>query len=288
MMALTKLDRLSALLEGLAPVVRLEHSSQSRIQGPETAKENAIRLYFLIQGTAQLQTGGKVQGIEAPALVAIDAKQTFVLDRFSSTDARRLIAALVDLTGPVAALFLEEFECARTVALQDDEPALRLAISMIESELDAPRCGQPALLDRAGDILFIGLLRYLVAHPGTHGQGLFSGLADPRIAKALVAMHQQPAFGWDLELLAQEAGMSRTAFASKFHEVMRRPPGKYLSSIRLAMAQRAVDQGKGLKEAARVAGYQNSSALSRALSKSRQQELQGHALVEAKSAFHIP
>ena len=82
-------------------------------------------------------------------------------------------------------------------------------------------------------------------------------------------MHQRPAFGWNLELLAQEAGMSRTAFATKFHETMRHPPGKYLSAIRLAIAQRAVDWGQGLKEAAGVAGYENSSALSRALAKAR-------------------
>jgi AraC-like DNA-binding protein len=108
-----------------------------------------------------------------------------------------------------------------------------------------------------------------VAHPIARGAGLFNGLADPRIAKALVAMHERPAFGWDLELLAQEAGMSRTAFATKFHQTMRRPPGKYLSAIRLALAQRAVDLGKGLKEAARAAGYESSSALSRALTRSR-------------------
>jgi len=111
----------------------------------------------------------------------------------------------------------------------------------------------------------------LVAHPVVNGGGLFNGLADPRIARALVAMHQRPAFPWRLELLAQEAGMSRTALATKFHETMRRPPGRYLAAIRLAMAQRAVDLGKGLKEAAKVAGYENSSALSRALAKARLQ-----------------
>ena len=84
-------------------------------------------------------------------------------------------------------------------------------------------------------------------------------------------MHQRPAFAWGLELLAQEAGMSRTAFATKFRETMQRPPGKYLAAIRLALAQRAVDLGKGLKEAARIAGYENSSALSRALTKARMQ-----------------
>lgn len=271
-MSEAKLDRLSALLEGLAPVVTLGLSSPGRLQGaPHPDKDNALQLYFLTRGRAELEFGGSSQRLESPALVAVHASQSFVLHKLTAKDPNRLIGAHVQLTGPVATLFLQEFAQPRTVSLADDEPALRLAVAMIESELNAPRCGQPAMLNRAGDILFIGLLRYLVAHPVASGGGLFNGLADPRIAKALVAIHQRPAFGWDLELLAQEAGMSRTAFATKFHETMRRPPGKYLGAIRLAIARRAVDLGKGLKEAARLAGYENSSALSRALSRSRLQ-----------------
>lgn len=267
-----KLDRLSALLQGLAPVVTLGLTGQGRLHGvPHPVNDSVLQLYFLTRGSAVLEVGGSSQSLESPALVAVHASQPFVLHKFTANDPNRLIGAQVQLTGPVATLFLEEFAQPRTVSLADDEPALRLAVAMIESELNAPRCGQPAMLNRAGDILFIGLLRYLVAHPVSQRGGLFNGLADPRIAKALVAMHQRPAFGWDLALLAQEAGMSRTAFATKFHETMRRPPGKYLSAIRLAIAQRAVDLGKGLKEAARLAGYENSSALSRALARSRSQ-----------------
>jgi len=258
-----------ALLEGLAPLVTLGLVSDARVDGaPSGDNDTDLQLFFLTRGRAELKINGVRQTIESPALVAAHASKPFVFHRFTAKDASRLVQARVQLTGPVATLFLEEFAQPRTVSLADDEPALQLAVAMIESELDAPRCGQPALLNRAGDILFIGLLRYLVAHPSDQESGLFNGLADPRIAKALVAMHQRPAFGWDLELLAKEAGMSRTAFATKFHQTMRRPPGKYLAAIRLALAQRAVDLGKGLKEAAKVAGYGNSSALSRALAKS--------------------
>jgi len=269
-MSETKLDRLSALLAGLAPVVRLRLCTEARVQGGAGAADpTALHLFFLTRGSATLTVDAGAQRIDGPALVAVHAGRPHTLHGFSCDDAGRLLVAEVALTGPVATLFLEEFAQPRTVPLGDGEPALRLAVAMIEAELHAPRCGQPALLDRAGDILFIGLLRHLVAHPGAHGEGLFNGLADARIARALVAMHQRPAHGWDLERLAQEAGMSRTAFATTFHRVMRRPPGKYLAAIRLAMAQRAVDLGKGLKEAARVAGYDNSSALSRALARSR-------------------
>ncbi len=270
MMSDVKLDRLSSILEGLAPLVTVQLACEDRLEGGQRAgQETDLLLFFLTQGSAQLQVDGVPQQLMSPALMAVRASQPFVFHRFSVPNPRRLMMARVQLTGPVATLFLEEFSQPRTVSLTDEEPALRWAVAMIESEMDAPRCGQPALLNRAGDILFIGLLRYLVAHPGAQGSGLFKGLADPRIAKALVAMHQRPAWGWDLELLAKEAGMSRTAFATKFHQTMRKPPGKYLSEIRLALAQRAVDSGRGLKEAAKLAGYGNSSALSRALNKSR-------------------
>jgi AraC-like DNA-binding protein len=141
---------------------------------------------------------------------------------------------------------------------------------MIDAELSAPRCGQPALLHRAAGILFVGLLRHLVANPGGRPAGLFMGLADTRIAKALVAMHQSPGHDWTLERLADEAGMSRTSFATIFRDLMDKTPGRYLSALRLALAERAVSAGKGLKEAARTVGYRNASALSRALTKARQ------------------
>lgn len=266
----SKLDRLSALLDGLAPEVTLAMSAADRVDGrPGTHEPLVLWLYLVTRDAVQLENTGETHRIESPALIALRSDQTYLLSGISSVDPCRLICARVRLTGPVATLFLEEFAQTRIVALSQDEPALRLAVNLIEAELNVPRCGQPALLHRAGDILFIGLLRYLVAHPGVHGSGLFNGLADPRIAKALVAMHQRPAFDWDLERLAYEAGMSRTAFASTFREVMKRTPGKYLAAIRLAIAQRAVDLGKGLKEAARTAGYANTSALSRALSRAR-------------------
>lgn len=267
-----KLDRLSALLEGLAPVVTFPAFAQAHEQvGSSAVDSPGLQLYCVPSGATELEINGSRLLVESPSLVAFRAGQSCVFHPSKTNQLNRLIEVHVRLTGPVAKLFLEEFEQPRTIQLVDDEPALHLAVTMIESELHAPRCGHPALLNRAGDIMFIGLLRHLVAHPGAHGAGLFNGLADPRIARALVAMHQNPALRWDLDRLAQTAGMSRTAFATKFHDTMRRPPGKYLSAIRLALARRSVDMGKGLKEAARVAGYTNTSALSRALAKAKLQ-----------------
>lgn len=265
-----RLDRLSALVDGLAPVVTLTTDCAVRPTACEgVAADRGLIVYLLSAGTLRLNRSGTSTDVQAPALVALQAQVPHQLERMDGPAALRLICARADLTGPVAPLFLQEFAELRVLSLVDDEPALRLAMTMIELELGAPRCGQPALLQRVGDILFIGLLRYLVAHPSREGTGLFNGLADPRIAKALVAMHQRPEADWSLERLAHEAGLSRTAFAATFRQVMRQTPGKYLAALRLALAQRAVEQGKGLKEAARIAGYGNTSALSRSLSRAR-------------------
>ena len=146
--------------------------------------------------------------------------------------------------------------------------ALQVAhiVRLMASEMAASRCGQPLLMDRAGDILLIGVLRHLIAQP-ERTTGLFTALADPRLAKTLVAMHSDASRPWTLEILADVAGMSRTSFATQFKELMRSTPGKYLGNLRLALAHRLVASGTGLKKAARATGYASASTLSRAMSR---------------------
>jgi AraC-like DNA-binding protein len=265
-----KLDRLSALLQGLAPQVQLSVVSVNPLVGRPCAEESPfLRIYLLKKGTVQLKTLDQIHHIQSPALISLRSDQDFELTGLEPQHLCPLMAAETRFVGPIGALFLEEFQKARIISLDACEPSLDLTVAMIEVELKAQRCGHPALLKSAGDILFIGLLRHMVTHPLALESGIFNGLADPRIAKALVAFHQDPDLDWSLDRLAQEAGMSRTAFASKFRQVMGATPGAYMRSIRLAMAQNAVEMGKGLKAAARLAGYANASALSRALSKTK-------------------
>lgn len=264
-----RLDRLSALLEGLSPRVQV-YQPVPGIDSLSVAAEASLflHLYLLAEGEMQLQlptTDSRV--LKAPCIVVCRSDTAHLLVASSPAAFRQLMCARAFLDGPVAALLLNEFKSPQVVLIDGAEPSLHYVIGLIASELEAPRCGQPALLHRAGDILFIGLLRHMIAHSGVSGHGLLSGLADPRIARALVAIHTHPQDRWTLELLAEEAGMSRTAFANTFREVIRETPGRYLSTIRLAIAQRAVHLGKGLKAAARDAGYTNPSALSRALSR---------------------
>lgn len=275
-----RLDRLSALLEGVAPVVTLSGEGAAGGDPPDASAPPALHLHLLIQGNALCHVAGHVQALTAPALVV---RASAPGPGLTPRGPARVISLRADLTGPLADLLLQEFEVPRVVADVGEEPTLQLAMSLMASELHMPRCGHPALLSRAGDILFIGLLRHWVAHPGPAAAGLFAGLAEPRLARALVAMHQRPAWGWNLEHLAHEAGMSRTAFATAFRRVVQKTPGRYLAEVRWAVAQRVLDQGQGLKQAARASGYRNVSALSRALT--RQARGQARAAVGPAASF---
>lgn len=263
-----RLDRLSALLAGLAPRMQVSRApadvSSLAVAADATP---CLYLHLLAEGEMRLELPASTgQALSAPCIVICRADTPHTLSAASPAAFRHLMCARAWLEGPVAPLLLGEFAEARVVSLLGAESSLGHLLNLIAAELEAPRCGQPALLDRAGDILFIGLLRHLIAHPTTTG-GLLNGLADPRIARALVAIHARPQDKWTLETLALEAGMSRTAFANTFREVMRQTPGKYLSAVRLAIARRNVQAGNGLKMAARQAGYDNASALSRALAR---------------------
>jgi AraC-like DNA-binding protein len=262
------LDRLSALLGGLAPRVLVSQPPAGIRQIDVDAEPSPfLHLYLLADGTMHLHSfASENMTLSGPCIAICRSDMAHQLVATSANSFRQLIRARTLLEGPIASLLLNEFAAPRLVRLDDAESSLHHVVGLIVAELQAPRCGQPALLDRAGDILFIGLLRHLISQP-QRSAGLLSGLADPRIARALVAIHSQPQNNWSLESLAEEAGMSRTSFANTFRSVIRQTPGKYLSTVRLAIAQRILQSGKGLKEAAAKAGYANTSALSRALSR---------------------
>jgi AraC-like DNA-binding protein len=78
-----------------------------------------------------------------------------------------------------------------------------------------------------------------------------------------VALHDAPEQAWPLERLAQITGMSRTAFAVKFKELVGQPPAEYLADWRLTIAQARLREGAPLKMLAGELGYSTQSALTR-------------------------
>ena len=142
---------------------------------------------------------------------------------------------------------------------------LEHTLALLFAETGQVRCGQRLLADRLFEVLLLQLLRWLLDHPeeGAAPEGLLAGLAEPRLARALVAMHEKPGDAWSLERMAQSAGMSRSAFAVLFKQKIGQTPADYLATWRLAIAQAELRGGQSLKAIAEQLGYANASALSR-------------------------
>ncbi len=250
-MTAPRLDRLSALLEGLAPRVWLTDAPQG----------------FALHILAHSPSSDKALGVSGMRLLVCPPHTSSAeLARAQREGQMRWMSFEVALEGPVAPIFLSDFVAALQIDLASADASLAQIVGLIASEMSMTRCGQPLLMNRAGDILLIGLLRHLVAQP-QKTTGLFSALANPRIAKTLVAMHADASKPWSLEVLADVAGMSRTTYVNQFKNLMQVPPGKYLENLRIALAQRLIANGMGLKQVAQKTGYASASTLSRAMSR---------------------
>jgi AraC-like DNA-binding protein len=142
---------------------------------------------------------------------------------------------------------------------------LQHSLALLFAETDRVRCGARLLADRLFEVVLIQLLRWLLDHPDETGTpvGLINGLAEPRLARALSALHEQPGQAWSLQRMAQRAGMSRSAFAAGFKAALGCTPGDYLAHWRLTLAQSRLRQGRSIKAIADELGYANASALSR-------------------------
>jgi AraC-like DNA-binding protein len=132
-------------------------------------------------------------------------------------------------------------------------------------EADGDHCGRDAILDRLMEVCLIVFLRELMERRELK-LGLLAGLADPKLAKAITALHGEPAKHWTLAMLATAAGMSRARFAARFRDVVGMTPGSYIAVWRLGLAQSLLLRGEAINVVAEAVGYASASALSRAFS----------------------
>ena len=141
-------------------------------------------------------------------------------------------------------------------------PGLDLAQQLLFSEAQASRCGHGAVVDRLTEVLVIQLLRHAMAHQLVDG-GVMAGLAEPRLAKAISALHADPARTWTLDAMAGLAGMSRARFAAHFTRTVGIPPGVYLTGWRLGLARTLLRKGLAVKQVAAEVGYASPGAFGR-------------------------
>jgi AraC-like DNA-binding protein len=143
--------------------------------------------------------------------------------------------------------------------------ALHNTLQALASEMAELAPGSGVVATRLAEVLFIQVLRaYIVSQP-EHNKGWLRAVFDPQLGAALRAIHARVNTPWTVESLAEAAGMSRSAFAARFKELLGQTPLEYVTGWRMQKAIQLLEQSdRKLIDVARSVGYESDAAFSKA------------------------
>ncbi len=174
---------------------------------------------------------------------------------FSSKRANPILAALPDY------ILVRARENAG-----DDWLEVLLNFLRHESKSDLP--GMNMVMDHLSEVLFTYILRSFM-NSADKDRLFLKAFTDPAITKALNLMHDAPEKNWTVESLSSQVGLSRTAFANKFNQLVGIAPAAYLVLYRMDLATELLAQGElSMDQIAEMCGYQSTAAFAKAYKKS--------------------
>jgi AraC family transcriptional regulator, activator of mtrCDE len=202
--------------------------------------------------------------------VELDGEDTR-LPAGSSGPRTDLICGSISFPDSMAEALLNSLPQLVLMRTADDEVGSRLETlaRLMAAEARMEDGGRQVVLDRLSDVLLVMVLRHVMQR-GLVRSGLLAALADPRLSRALAAMHAEPGAPWSLARLAGRAGMARTAFAQRFSAIMGDTPMSYLTGWRMLQADRLLrDRRLSVAEVAERLGYSTEAAFRRAFKRLR-------------------
>ena len=150
-------------------------------------------------------------------------------------------------------------------------PAARTAswaahlINQAVIESNDRRPGGDAVLERLSEMMFVDAARRCLEALPPESVGWLAGLRDRHVGRALALMHEHPGREWTLEELAQEAGLSRSAFHERFTQYLGQSPMQYLASWRIQLGASLLrESSRVVASIALEVGYESEAAFSRA------------------------
>lgn len=156
----------------------------------------------------------------------------------------------------------------RAVHVRAHDPGadrLAMLLDLIGEEAREHHSGRALVLQRLAEILIVEALRRPVIGELVASRGILAGLRDRHLTHALRAIHAEVQGSWTLVRLAGLAGMSRSAFARRFQEIIGMTPMAYIVRWRMAVAKSLlINEHLMLEEVAERTGYGSAAALSHA------------------------
>lgn len=144
---------------------------------------------------------------------------------------------------------------------------LQTALNFMIHETLAAKPGAEAVVGRLAGVLFVQMVRAYIEQAESP-PAMLAAIADRQVGAALALMHKEPARTWTLDTLARGAGLSRSALAARFHQLVGETPIQYLTMWRMQLARKLL--GESALSTAAIAervGYQSEAAFGKAFKK---------------------
>ena len=142
---------------------------------------------------------------------------------------------------------------------------LEASLRYAAEEAAQRRAGSAIVLSRLSELLFVWAVRRCIDELPADRKNWLAGVKDRFVGRALSILHAQPAYAWTVDELARRVGLSRSAFAQRFSDLLGQPPMQYLARWRLIVASQELSySSKAIAAIAEEVGYESESAFHRA------------------------
>ncbi len=260
------MDNLSPVIERLVPTANTFFVGTLCNDSSFSDPASPGHLHLVRQGPLTLETpNGEAIRIIEPSVILIAPP---IPHRLLATNAESAELVCAEITLEDGTLWMLPLGLPNPLVVElASVTGLSATLELLFDEAFGGRAGAQAAINRLIELLVVLLMRHCIENQQLQ-PGLLAGVADPKLAKSLRAMHEAPGSHWNLDKLAESASMSRARFAAAFKETVGTPPGEYLTTLRIARAQMELQQGRPLKVVAANVGYADATALARAFKKS--------------------
>jgi AraC-like DNA-binding protein len=143
-------------------------------------------------------------------------------------------------------------------------PSVLQNLQFIAREADSNRPGSQIVRTRMAEVMFVQVLRAYIESLPDGTEGFLGALRDTHMGAALGLMHRQLEEQWTVASLASKVGLSRSAFAARFTQLVGEPPLGYLTRLRMQKATALLREGATLAKTSQMTGYSSEAAFSHA------------------------
>jgi len=144
-------------------------------------------------------------------------------------------------------------------------PGLVPVLGAMKSEICSGRAGFAGILARLAEVAAAMIVRGWIENGSENAAGLIAALRDPRLARAILAIHRDTSREWSVAELAAQSHVSRSVFAERFKSIIGIPPQRYAREVRMRIAGHWITHDKiSIDTVALRLGYASQAAFSRA------------------------